>query len=118
MKVERIRHNWHENAGMKLERPEGSGDYVLLHFLTPVELWFDGRRQDVSAGTLIVFSPHMGHGFYSHGPLLHDWMHLTGDVAAVTAAIEKAKKEVGENGMLLDCSVIPRPSEKLWKTIL
>jgi len=82
MKVERIRHNWHENAGMRLERPEGSGDYVLLHFLTPVELWFDGRRQDVSAGTLIVFSPHMGHGFYSHGPLLHDWMHLTGDVAA------------------------------------
>ncbi len=32
MKVERIRHNWHENAGMRLERPEGSGDYVLLHF--------------------------------------------------------------------------------------
>ncbi len=46
------------------------------------------------------------------------YMTLTGDVAAVTAAIEKAKKEVGENGMLLDCSVIPRPSEKLWKTIL
>lgn len=46
------------------------------------------------------------------------YMTLTGEVAAVTAAIEKAKQEVGENGMLLDCSVIPGPSEKLWKTIL
>ena len=46
------------------------------------------------------------------------YMTLTGDVAAVTAAVEKAKAEVGKNGMLLDCSVIARPSEKLWKTIL
>ncbi len=46
------------------------------------------------------------------------YLTLTGDVAAVTAAIDKAKAAVGEEGMLLDCSVIARPSEKLWKTIL
>lgn len=80
MKVERIRHNWHENAGMRIDRPTGSGDYVLLHFLTPVSLWFDGQTVEADAGTLVVFSPEKGHGFYSVGPLLHDWMHLTGDV--------------------------------------
>lgn len=46
------------------------------------------------------------------------YMMLTGDVAAVSAAIEKAKKVVGENGMMLNSSVIANPDEKLWKTIL
>ena len=82
MRLERIRHSWRENAGMKLERPEGSGDFVLLHFLTPVSIWFDDQTVKADAGSLIVFSPDMGHGFYSPGTLLHDWMHLTGDVAA------------------------------------
>lgn len=46
------------------------------------------------------------------------YMTLTGEIAAVTAAIEKAKAEIGESGMFLDSSVIARPSEKLWKTIV
>ena len=46
------------------------------------------------------------------------YMTLTGDVASVTAAIESAKNSVGKEAMFLDSSVIPRPSEKLWKTIL
>ncbi len=43
---------------------------------------------------------------------------LTGDVAAVTAAIERAREEVGPEGMYLDSAVIPRPDKKLWETIL
>jgi microcompartment protein CcmL/EutN len=43
---------------------------------------------------------------------------LTGDVAAVTAAIERAKQEVGTEGMYLDSAIIPRPDKKLWETIL
>lgn len=46
------------------------------------------------------------------------YMTLTGEVAAVTAAIEKAKTEIGPKGMYLDSSVIARPSEKLWKSIV
>ncbi len=46
------------------------------------------------------------------------YMTLTGEVAAVTAAIENAKNSVGDKGMFLDSSIIARPSEKLWKTIL
>ena len=43
---------------------------------------------------------------------------LTGEVAAVTAAIENAKASVGEKGMLLDYSVTPNPDPKLWEKIL
>ena len=46
------------------------------------------------------------------------YMLLTGTVASVTAAIENAMKVVGENGMLLDHSVIPNPDPSIWDSIL
>ncbi len=46
------------------------------------------------------------------------YMILTGEVAAVDAAIEKAKKEAGEDGMFLDSSVIANPDPKMWEKIL
>jgi len=46
------------------------------------------------------------------------YMLLTGEIAAVEAAIDKAKKAVGEAAMLLDYSIIPHPDEKFIKCIL
>ena len=46
------------------------------------------------------------------------YMFLTGDVAAVTAAIEHARDVVGGDGMLLDSAVIPNPDKDLWTSIL
>ncbi len=46
------------------------------------------------------------------------YMFITGEIAAVEAAIEKGKKAVSERGMLLDYSIVPAPDEKLWQTIL
>ena len=46
------------------------------------------------------------------------YMLLTGSVSAVTASIERAKQEAEAKGMLLDSSVIPRPDNKLWQSIL
>ncbi len=46
------------------------------------------------------------------------YMLLTGEVAAVSAAIEAAKARVGKEGLLLDSSVIPNPDQSLWASIL
>lgn len=46
------------------------------------------------------------------------YMLLTGEVAAVSAAIEKAKIEASREGMFLDSSVIAGPDRKLWEKIL
>jgi microcompartment protein CcmL/EutN len=46
------------------------------------------------------------------------YMLLTGTVASVTAAIDAAKVVTGENGMLLDSSVIPNPDPSIWDSIL
>ena len=43
---------------------------------------------------------------------------MTGEVAAVEAAVERAKKAVEPRGMLLDSSVIACPDKKLTATIL
>lgn len=43
---------------------------------------------------------------------------MTGDVAAVNAAIERAKAAAGDKGMLLDSSIIANPDPKLWEKIL
>ena len=80
MEIRQIRHNWHENPGFELNRPEGAGEYIFLHFLTPAELFFRNQYFDAPAGTLILFSPRTAHRFISRGELLHNWIHLTGDV--------------------------------------
>ena len=46
------------------------------------------------------------------------YMFLTGEVAAVTAAIETAKAGISDRGMFLDSSVIAHPDEKICKTVL
>lgn len=46
------------------------------------------------------------------------YMLLTGEVAAVEAAIEKAKAETADGTMFLDSSVIANPDDKLWHTIV
>lgn len=43
---------------------------------------------------------------------------MTGEVAAVNAAIERAKAAAGDKGMLLDSSIIANPDPKLWEKIL
>lgn len=46
------------------------------------------------------------------------YLLLTGEIAAVETAIERAKQGAGEKGMFLDSAVIPRPDKKFWSKIL
>ena len=46
------------------------------------------------------------------------YLMLTGEVAAVDAAIKRAKMVVEPNGMFLDSSVIANPDKKLCETII
>lgn len=46
------------------------------------------------------------------------YMLLTGEIAAVEAAIDKAKKALEDSSMLLDYAVLPNPDKKLCESIL
>lgn len=81
MDILRIRHSWPEPAKFTLNRPNGAKEYILLHFHNAVEVIFDRAAHQTAPGAFIIFSPHKPHFFHSPEPLLHDWMHLCGDVA-------------------------------------
>jgi len=46
------------------------------------------------------------------------YMLLTGEIAAVEAAIDKAKAAVSESAMLLDSAIIANPDKKLCESII
>ncbi len=46
------------------------------------------------------------------------YMFLTGEVAAVSAAIENAKKSIEDRGMFLDSSVIAHPDKQICRKVL
>lgn len=87
MEIRNVRHSWPEPAGFDLSRPSGGGEFIFLYFHNAVELYFAQQWHKVPPGTLIVFEPDAAHRFISRVPLVHDWMHLGGDVAAELNAL-------------------------------
>lgn len=78
--VTRVRHRWAEPAGFSLNRPDGVSEYILLHFQTSVELTFHQQTHTLEKGAFIVFAPGTPHAFVAQGALLHDWLHISGEM--------------------------------------
>ena len=70
---------------------------------------------DIAAKTAIVSLIELR---IARGMCGKSYMMLTGEVAAVDAAIEKAKNEIGAHGMYLDSTVIAHPDDKICRAIL
>ncbi len=70
---------------------------------------------DIAAKTAIVTLIELR---IARGMCGKSYLMLTGEVAAVESAIEKAKREIGEAGMFLDSSVIANPDGKIWRAVL
>ena len=70
---------------------------------------------DIAAKTAIVSLIELR---IARGMCGKSYMMLTGEVAAVDAAIEKAKNEIGADGMYLDSTVIAHPDDKICRAIL
>ena len=87
MKILSIRHNWPENPPFLIDRPNGCPEYVLLHFITPLLLLHDGKKQMIPAGSCIIYSPGHPQWFFSDKPILHDWMHLEGNIPEMMASV-------------------------------
>ena len=73
------------------------------------------KAADIAAKTSIVDLIELR---IARGMCGKSYMLLTGEVAAVEAAIERAKAETADGTMFLDSSVIANPDEKLWSTIM
>lgn len=78
--ITRARHAWPEKAGFIIDRPKGLPEYTFLHFHNSVEILVDGEVVVTPPGAVIFFAADTPQWFRSPDPLLHDWMHMTGDM--------------------------------------
>lgn len=63
-----------------VDRPQGTGDWLLMVFHQPVTVGVAGRRQAVAGRTLMVWRPDQGHFYGALGqPWLHSWIHASGE---------------------------------------
>lgn len=114
-RVIRTAHNGTENREFRLSRPNGTDDYLLLYFKTPVIFTLFQNTQRILPGTCILLSPGTPNAFYPDGcDLVHDWMHFlpdsersfealklpmnsfftVEDLSFVSAAIRKCEREL------------------------
>ena len=96
-------------GGANIENAKALG--ILETFSTPAVIVAADTAAKTSDVTLIELRIARGMGGKSY-------MLLTGDVAAVSAAIESARAKIGDDGLLLDSSVIPNHDKSLWASIL
>ncbi len=80
LKILSVRHSWLEPAGFEMHRSRGNQEYVLLHFHTPCHLCIDSEWRYTTPGTFVVIPPHVPQHMRCEEPLVHDWMHITGEI--------------------------------------
>lgn len=88
------RHEWPEKAGFCLDRPKGMPCYIFIHFKTPVTYSIDGIESELTPGACVICPPNTRSMIYSEGQLIHDWMHLTGDVAEMLRSYSLECKQI------------------------
>lgn len=95
------------NNSFITDRPHGSGDYIFLHFTTPIHIHVKGGRRHEKEGACILYTP----GFpqwYSGimAGFTHHWFHFSGGGADVILRMF----EIPENEIFrpLNTSYVPR----------
>ena len=81
LNITAVRHAWPEPAGFYINRRNGHPEYTFLHFINGTEIRIDGKQVSVPHHTCIIYRPGTPQYFYNQKPLIHDWMHLTGDLS-------------------------------------
>jgi AraC family transcriptional regulator of arabinose operon len=66
-----------------VNRPAGTGDYLLMCFHGEVELWRDGQPQLAPGRTMVIWDPDSGH-YYGNRTRhwWHSWIHCAGATVA------------------------------------
>ena len=71
-----------------IDRPAGSGDYLFLHFLTPIEIRSVNGVAVAPAGSCMLYAPGFHQWYRGHrAGFRHHWFHFGGEHA--TALVER-----------------------------
>lgn len=108
------RHEWPEKPGFCLDRPRGLPYYIFIHFKTPVTFGLEGRDEKLSPGACVVCPPNTWSCIRSEGRLIHDWMHLSGDVAE---ALSRFSLECGRVYYVKDSADLSRTFQSIEREL-
>ncbi len=62
-----------------IDRPDGTDDYLFMHFSTPVQVWWDGAVRPCPAHTFFLWTPGNRHCFgHPRQHWCHSWIHCSG----------------------------------------
>ena len=81
IQITAVRHAYPEKAGFVIDRKTGHPDYTFLHFITPIQMEVEGALRAFPAHTVMLYAPGTPQYFCSDDLVVHDWMHLSGEVA-------------------------------------
>ena len=94
VKLAGCRHEWPENEGFNLDRPNGTPYYIFIHFKTAVSYAIDGKWQKLAPGACVFCPPYTWSTIKSENALIHDWMHLSGEVDSLLSEFGLECKKV------------------------
>ncbi len=84
MEILRIRALWPEKADFFIERKNTGDEYIFIHCHTPVSVWEAGKWHKTKGFSFVLFDKYSHQYFRADGvPLLHDWMHISGNMDAL-----------------------------------
>lgn len=82
IQINNLGHNFSHGKNFSVNRPSGSGDYLLLLFKTSAIIVLHGKEITVSDNTLIVYKKHTAQCYYpDSNSFVNDWIHFDGDEA-------------------------------------
>ena len=80
MELAAARHSWPEKSEFSMFRKNGTSNYTFLHFYNSVYLHLQGETILTKPHACLIYNIDTPQIWFSKSELIHDWMHITGDV--------------------------------------
>jgi AraC family transcriptional regulator of arabinose operon len=79
MRITRIGIEVKHDRHFVIDRPHGSGDFLFLHFSTPIFILNNGRKIKEKENTCMLYTPGVPQWYSGIGKgFKHNWFHFTG----------------------------------------
>lgn len=80
IQIDKMGCHYQEVPGLKIHRPGGSDNYLLLLFLSDIYIQIQGERRHYEAGSCILYTPGYPQLYYQpFSGFDNDWIHFSGD---------------------------------------
>ncbi len=86
MKIIRAKSLWPERKDFELFRSTTGNEYIFIHYLTPVEIYIDGKLIQAKKGACIIYDKYSIQHFKSPDMrLIHDFVHFDTNLSPIMA---------------------------------